>query len=141
MQFDQQLAVYTTAYYRGASLDDTTFTFLVVPAQDVSLEDAEAALDATLAAFLEEGVDEAQLDRIKLQLRADEIYARDNVDGIANRYGRALTMGLTVQDVQDWPQILQSVTADEIIAVAREVLVPEASVTGWLTRDAQEVTQ
>ncbi|MQQ08085.1 insulinase family protein [Epibacterium sp. SM1979] len=141
LQFDQQLAVYTTSYYRGASLDDTTFTFLVVPAQDVSLEEAEAALDATLAAFLEEGVDEAQLDRIKLQLRADEIYARDNVDGIANRYGRALTMGLTVQDVQDWPQILQSVTADEIIAVAREVLVPEASVTGWLTRDAQEVTQ
>jgi zinc protease len=62
------------------------------------------------------------------------------VDGIANRYGRALTSGLTIEDVQAWPQILQSVTADEIIAVAREVLRPEVSVTGWMMRD-EEVSQ
>ncbi len=141
LQFDQQLAVYTTAYYRGTSLDDTTFTFLVVPAQDVSLEQAETALDDTLAIFMEDGIDETQLERIKLQLRADEIYARDDVDRIANRYGRALTSGLSVEDVQTWPQILQSVTADEIIAVARETLRSETSVTGWLMQDEPEVTQ
>ncbi len=141
LQFDQQLAVYTTAYYRGTSLDDTTFTFLVVPAQDVSLEQAETALDDTLATFMEDGIDETQLERIKLQLRADEIYARDDVDRIANRYGRALTSGLSVEDVQTWPQILQSVTADEIIAVARETLRSETSVTGWLMQDEPEVTQ
>jgi zinc protease len=140
LQFDQQVAVYTGAFYSGVSLDDTTFDFLIVPGADVSLEEAEAALDETFARFLEEGVDEAQLERIKLQLRASEIYARDNVDGIANRYGRALTSGLTIDDVQAWPQILQSVTADEIIAVAREVLRPEVSVTGWMMRD-EEVSQ
>ncbi len=141
LQFDQQLAVYTAAYYQGVSLDDTTFTFLVVPAQDVTLQDAEDAMDRTIDAFLNDGIDDAQLERIKLQLRASEIYARDNVDRIANRYGRALTTGLTVQDVEAWPQILQSVTADEIIAVAREVLQPEVSVTGWLMRGEEEVTQ
>ncbi len=140
LQFDQQVAVYTGAFYSGVSLDDTTFDFLIVPGADVSLEEAEAALDETFARFLEEGVDESQLERIKLQLRASEIYARDNVDGIANRYGRALTSGLTIEDVQAWPQILQSVTADEIIAVAREVLRPEVSVTGWMMRD-EEVSQ
>ncbi|AHD11062.1 M16 family metallopeptidase [Phaeobacter gallaeciensis] len=140
LQFDQQVAVYTGVFYSDVSLDDTTFDFLVVPGADVSLEEAEAALDATFARFLEEGVDEAQLERIKLQLRAAEIYARDNVDGIANRYGRALASGLTVEDVQAWPRILQSITADEIIAVAREVLRPEVSVTGWMMRD-EEVSQ
>lgn len=80
------------------------------------------------------------MERIKLQLRAAEIYDRDNVNGIANRYGQALSIGLTVQDVQDWPKILQSVTADEIIAAANEVLRPESSVTGWMMRD-KEVTQ
>ncbi|UWR80024.1 insulinase family protein [Phaeobacter inhibens] len=140
LQFDQQVAVYTGVFYSDVSLDDTTFDFLVVPGADVSLEEAEAALDATFARFLEEGVDEAQLERIKLQLRAAEIYARDNVDGIANRYGRALASGLTVEDVQAWPRILQSITADEIIAVAREVLQPEVSVTGWMMRD-EEVSQ
>jgi zinc protease len=103
----------------------------------VTLADAEAAMDKAFADFLEQGVDESQLERIKLQLRASEIYARDNVDGIANRYGRALASGLTVEDVQAWPDILQAVTADEIIAVAKEVLRPEVSVTGWLMRDGE----
>lgn len=143
LQFDQQVAVYTGAFYNGLSLDDTSFSFLVVPSEGVTLEEAEAALDETYARFLEEGVDEEQLERIKLQLRASEIYARDNVDGIANRYGRALTSGLTIEDVQAWPGVLQAVTSEDIIAVAREVLVKEASVTGYLMKDAgaEEITQ
>ena len=140
LQFDQQTAVYTGAFYSGMSLDDTTFSFLVVPSEGVSLQEAEDALDQTYAAFLEDGVDAEQLDRIKLQLRASEIYARDNVDGIANRYGRGLTSGLTVADVQAWPDVLQAVTAEQIIAVAKQVLRPEVSVTGWLMRE-DEVTQ
>lgn len=137
LQFDQQVAVYTGVFYSGTSLDDTSFDFLIVPAEGVSLEEAEAAMDASVARFLEDGVDPDQLERIKLQLRASEIYARDNVDGIANRYGRALTTGLTVADVQAWPQVLQSVTSDEIIAAALEVLRPEASVTGWMMRQEE----
>ncbi len=140
LQFDQQVAVYSGVFYNGTSLDDTTFDVVVVPADGVTLEQAEAAMDAALRDFIAEGVDPDQLDRIKMQLRAAEIYARDNVDGIGNRYGRALTTGLTIQDVQDWPAILQAVTGDDIVAVAREVLQLETSVTGWLMRD-QEVTQ
>ncbi|AVO37760.1 insulinase family protein [Pukyongiella litopenaei] len=140
LQFRDKLAVWTGAYYTGTSLDDTTFDLIVVPAEGVTLEAAEAALDAELAAFIETGVDAEALDRIKLQLRAAQIYARDNVDGIANRYGRALTSGLTIADVQAWPEILQAVTGDEIIAAARAILRPETSVTGWLMQD-KEVTQ
>ncbi|WP_170401122.1 M16 family metallopeptidase [Ruegeria arenilitoris] len=140
LQFEQQMVVYAGAFYRGVSLDDTTFDLLVVPAQGVSLQEAEDAMDQAVADFITEGVNEEDLDRIKMQLRAAQTYARDNVDGIGNRYGRALTSGLTVEDVQAWPDILQAVTGDEIIAAAREVLQPEASVTGWLMRD-DEVTQ
>ncbi len=140
LQFEQQKAVYAGAFYRGVSLDDTTFDLLVVPAQGVSLQEAEDAMDQAVADFIAEGVNEEDLDRIKMQLRAAQTYARDNVDGIGNRYGRALTSGLTVEDVQAWPDILQAVTGDEIIAAAREVLQPESSVTGWLMKD-DEVTQ
>jgi len=140
LQLEQQLAVYAGAFYRGVSLDDTTFDLIVVPAQGVSLQQAEEAMDQAVADFIAEGVKQEDLERIKLQLRAAQIYARDNVDGIGNRYGRALTSGLTVEDVQAWPDILQAVTGDDIIAAAREVLRPESSVTGWLMRD-DEVTQ
>ncbi len=140
LQFEQQLVVYTGAFYRGVSLDDTTFDLIVVPAEGVSLQEAEDAMDQVVSDFIAEGVNEEDLDRIKMQLRAAQTYARDNVDGIGNRYGRALTSGLTVEDVQAWPDILQAVTSDDIIAAAREVIQPETSVTGWLMRD-DEVTQ
>lgn len=140
LQFQTQTAVYASAYYNGISLDDTTFSLFVVPAQGVTLQEAEDAMDAAVAEFMEQGVDTEQLDRIKQQLRASEIYARDNVDGVANRYGRALTSGLTVQDVQEAPAILQDISAEEIMAAAKKVLVPQGSVTGWLMR-AEEAAQ
>lgn len=139
LQFDQQLATFSGAFYRGGSLDDTTFTLIVAPRPEFTLQEAEDALDAALAEFLEVGVDSEQLERIRFQIRADQIYARDNVDSIASRYGRALTSGLTVEDVQAWPDILDAVTADDIMAAARGVFDKRASVTGWLMRE--EVTQ
>ncbi len=141
LQFDTQTAVYTGAGYDPSSLDDTTFGITVVPAVGVSLQDSEDAMDAAIAAFMETGVDPDQLERLRTQFRASEIYARDNVEGIANRYGAALTQGLTVQDVQDWPDILQAVTADDIMAVAAKVLDRKQSVTGWVIPNREALTQ
>jgi len=141
LQFDTQTAVYTGAGYDASSLDDTTFGITVVPAVGVSLQDSEDAMDAAIAAFMETGVDPDQLERLRTQFRASEIYARDNVEGIANRYGAALTQGLTVQDVQDWPDILQAVTADDIMAVAAKVLDRKQSVTGWVIPNREALTQ
>ena len=52
-----------------------------------SLQEAEDAMDQAVADFIAEGVNEDDLERIKMQLRAAQTYARDNVDGIGNRYG------------------------------------------------------
>ncbi|MEO0939316.1 MAG: pitrilysin family protein [Pseudomonadota bacterium] len=142
LQFDSQVAVYAGAFYRGVSLDDTTFDVVVLPSPGISLEEAEAAMDATLAEFIQTGVDPEQLERIKMQLRASQIYARDSASGVANRYGRALTSGLTVEDVQAWPDVLQAVTAEDIMAAAEMVLRKDTSVTGYLTRpESPEATQ
>ena len=37
-------------------------------------------------------------------------------------YGEALTTGLTIADMQAWPDVLQAVTAEDVMAAAREVL-------------------
>ncbi|MEO0401684.1 MAG: pitrilysin family protein [Pseudomonadota bacterium] len=141
LQFDEQKAVFSGAFYRGTTLDDTTFDVVIVPVPGLSLEEAEASMDTALSQFLEDGVDTELLERIKYQLRASEIYARDNVDSIARRYGIAMSVGLSVEDIQAWPDVLQAVTADDIMAVARKVMNRDASVTGWLMREDNEVTQ
>jgi zinc protease len=132
LQFDTQQAIYTSAYYGGTSLDDTTFGLIAVPVPDVTLQQVEDAMDDAIAKFMATGIDLEIFKRIKIQMRASEIYAMDNVEGIANRYGAALTQGLTISDVQDWPRILQAVTTDEVMTAARLVFNQKASVTGWL---------
>ncbi len=89
-------------------------------------------MDRVLEEFLAEGVDPEQFERIRTQLRAAEIYARDNVDGLARRYGGALASGLTVADVQVWPEVLQSVTPEDVLEAARMVLDRRQSVTMWV---------
>ena len=51
------------------------------------------------------------------------------------RYGRALTQGLTIRDVQDWPHVLQDVTALDVLSAARMVFDRKQSVTGWLMNE------
>ena len=135
LQFETQIATYTGAFYRGMSLDDTTFTIVAVPVPGVSLQDAEDALDAAIASFMEEGVNPEQLERIKLQVRAGQIYARDDSSSVASRYGRALTQGLTVEDVQAWPDILEAVTAEDVMQAAEMIFDKKTSVTGWLMKE------
>ncbi len=139
LQFDTQTAVYTGAGYSGTSLDDTTFSLSVVPATGVSLEDAETAMDDVIAAFLSNDIDPEKMEAIRTQLRASQIYARDNVQGLAQRYGVALTSGLTVEDVQAWPDILDAVTTEDVKAVAAEVLDPRRSVTMWIAPTQEDV--
>ncbi|KGJ05819.1 zinc protease [Paracoccus halophilus] len=125
-------ALYVNASYDGLTVDPTSFGISLVPAPGVANVDAEAALDAALAKFLADGPDPAQLERVKTQIRAAQIYARDSAHGRAYEYGQGLSIGLSVEDVNSWPDILAAVTAGDIRAAAREVLADKVNVTGWL---------
>ena len=138
LQFDAQTAVYTTAFYGATAFDDANFGFVIVPSEGVSLEDAEAALDQVIVEFFKEGIDSEKLGRLKRQFKASEIYARDNVQGLANGYGAALTSGLALADIHAWPDIVQAVTQEDIVAAAKLVFKEETSVTGWLMKAEEE---
>lgn len=137
LQFEEKIAVFASAFYRGTSLDDASFTTVVVPVEGVSLKDAEAAMDRVIAEFMETPIDLDHLNRIKRAMRASEIYAKDNVQGLANRFGRALTSGLKVKDILAWPDVVEGITEDDIKTAMRDVFNKKSSVTGWLTSGAE----
>jgi zinc protease len=142
LQFDTQLAVYASAYYDGVSVDKTTFGLIMVPTPGTSLQAAESALDEAVAEFLAEGVDSQQFERLKFQIKASQIYAEDDIQSLARLYGEGLTTGLTIADIEAWPDILLSVTEDEVLDAAREVFDKRNAVTGWLMPTASaEVMQ
>ncbi|MBP9950876.1 MAG: insulinase family protein [Cypionkella sp.] len=137
LQFDTQTAVWSSAFYDATTVDPDTFGVALGPVPGVSLAEAEAAMDKVIAKFLKDGVDAKDFARIKTQIRADDIYARDDSGGLARKYGAALAVGLTIEDEQSWSLVLQSVTEDEVMAVARKVLTRDNAVTGWLTPKAE----
>jgi zinc protease len=140
LQLEEKVALNVAAWHSGSSYDRETLGLYIVPAPNVTLQQAEDALDAALLAFIEQGVDQAHLDRIKTQIQASTIFELDNQESVARSYGEGLTTGLTVQDVQDWPKILAAVTAMDVMNAARTVLDPKASVTGWI-RAPKEATK
>lgn len=138
LQFDTQTAVFAGAGYSGSSLDDTSFSVTVAPSEGVSLSEAEAAMDQVIADFLDAPIAPERIERIRTQVRASEIYAKDDVSGLARRYGVGLTQGLTIEDIQAWPDILQEVTEEDIKAAAAKVFDRNQSVTGWVVASEED---
>ncbi len=145
LNLEEGIALSAWASYRGTARDHGTFSVGVAPADGVSLEEAEEALDRVIAEFMEAGPDPEQLERVRTQIRASEIFAMDDMQARARDYGTALAVGLEVGDVSGWLDALQAVTADDIMAAARSVFDRNQSVTGWLTPplepQAEELTQ
>ncbi len=146
LQVEEERALYAAAWYDSTSFDPSSFNLVNVPVPGVTLEEAEADLDRVIAQFLGEGIDPAQFERIKFQIEAAQIYEEDNVQGLARSYGVALTAGLTIDDVEAWPDVLAAVTIDDVMSEARRLFSDTRSVTGYLLRpaieaEAEEVTQ
>lgn len=138
LQFETNTALFSGAGYSGLSLDDTTFSVYVAPAEGVTLSEAEAAMDQAISEFLEGDISDDRMESIRTQLRASEVYALDNVQGLANLYGQALTQGLTIEDVKEWPEVLQNVTKDDVKRVAKQVLDKKQAVTGWVVASEED---
>ena len=138
LQLDNKKAIYTNAYYNGLSYDDTNFSLIVVPNNDVTLLDIEAELDKVINTFISKGIDEDHLERIKFQYKAQQIYSLDSAYSQARRFGVALTSGLTIEDVLAWPKIIQDIKSAEILAAAVSLFNKESSVTGWIRKPFEE---
>jgi zinc protease len=123
------LAIGAWATYADTGLDAQTFDVYLVPTPGVSLAEAEAALDDVIARFVESEPDAANLARIKGQVRAAEVYVLDDLVARGSRIGAALTSGLTLDDVADWPDVLQAVTAEDVQEAAKTVFRIDNSVT------------
>ena len=137
MQVNQKIAISTGGWYSPQSRDATGFTLYGVPAQGHSLDEVEDAIDAILAEMAETGPTEEEIARVKRVMRASRIFAQDSQSSQARLYGAAMSMGFSVEDVQNWPDVIESITVEDVRA-ATEHLKIEASVTGRLMRGESE---
>ncbi|MBA3449567.1 MAG: insulinase family protein [Pseudaminobacter sp.] len=121
-----------SAYYNGTTLDAATFGVFGSPRGEEGLDEVEAAIDAEIVRIIKDGITATELEKAKNRFVRSMIFARDNQSSMANIYGQTLATGGTVKEVQEWPEKIRAVSAEQVRAVAAKYLRPEISVTGYL---------
>ncbi|GJD29185.1 putative zinc protease [Methylobacterium adhaesivum] len=128
------VAVNAGAWYMGSAIDDTRFSVYAIPAEGVSLEKLEEEVDRVLRRAPSEALTAEAIERAKTRLVAETVYSSDSQSSLARIYGSALAIGESIDEVLRWPSDIEGVTQARLAAVAERYLVPQRSVTGYLTK-------
>ena len=102
------------------------------PRDPSSIEKVKKALMAEVAKLLKDGIDKAEIKRAKQRLLDEAVYARDSARAGARVLGSALAIGMTINDVETWPERISAVTVAEINAALVDVVNDRHSVTAIL---------
>lgn len=108
------------------------FSLTAVPARGVTPEMASAALKAEVARIAREGVQPAELQRVKTQWRAGEVYKRDSVFGQAQELGSYWVQGLGLDGSDRLMAALDAVTPADVQRVASRYFSDDQLTTGVL---------
>jgi zinc protease len=129
---DKKLAVDAGANYDGRNRGPSELMIFAVPREGVSFSTLETAVDQVLATLDRGPPETGEFERAKTKLVADYTYEHDNQFLLAQDYGQGLSIGLTITDIEDWPNRIRAVTAPDVRNVAQRYLIPPQSVTGLM---------
>lgn len=134
----KQLAVSAGAGYDLASRLPSLFLLEATPAEGKSVFDLEYALKDEVAQLQNELVSADELQRIKAQVLANDIYQKDSNFYQAMQLGLLETVGIGWQKVDEYVQRINQVTAEQVREVARKYLVDDRLTVAYL--DPQPIT-
>jgi zinc protease len=115
----------------GAGYDDThrgpaLFFLEGTPAPGRTPAELESALRRELARVIDEPIAPAELERVKAQVIAGQVFQRDSMYFQAMQIGRLHTVGLPFDSAATQARKLREVTAEQVQAVAKKWFVDDA---------------
>lgn len=119
---EQQVASSVGAGYDSVGRGPTQFQLEGVPSEGRTVAELEAALREQVDKLVKEGVSAEELQRVKAQVEASQVYQRDSVFYQAMQIGQMESVGLSQRDIPVMLEKLRAVTAEQVQAVAREFL-------------------
>ncbi len=117
------------------------FTLSGVPAAGKSAAQVEAALRAQVTRVAEGGVSESELERVKTQWVAGQVYKRDSVMGQAQELGSLWIQGLPLDADERLMARLRQVTAARVQAVARKYFGDDQLTVATLVPQPRDANQ
>jgi zinc protease len=123
---EQRLAISADAGYDGIARGPDFFYLSATPTAGKSAADVEQGLRREMARVIEEGVTAEELDRVKAQAIAAEVYQRDSMFFQARVIGVLEMVGLPHRSVDLQLRKLREVTPEQVREVARKYFREDA---------------
>lgn len=115
----KQMALSTGASYDLISREMPLFSIFAMPADNVEVDAVIAELRRELKDIAENGVSAEELNRIKAQSEASEIYERDSMEAQASIIGRLEARGFEYSDEAEIRRRLKAVSVEDVQAAAQ----------------------
>lgn len=135
----QEIAVSAGAGYDMTSRLPDMFLLEATPAEGKSVFDLEYALKEEVNQLQSELVSKEELQRIKAQVLANDIYQKDSNFYQAMQLGLLETVGLGWQKADEYVGKINQVTAEQVREVARKYLIDDNLTVAYL--DPQPITE
>ena len=130
---EQGIAYQAGASYQLLSRLDGQFLLKAVPTSTHDLEELKAALQSEIEELKTTLVTPKELARVKAQVLAEKFFIEDSIFYQAYIMGTLESVGLSWRDAEGYVESIQSITAEDIKAVAKKYLVSERLTTATLT--------
>ncbi len=123
---ESKLAIDASAGYDLMSRGrHSIFALDATPSEGKTVAELEAALIQQIEVIKESGVTAEELDRVKAGVIAADVYKRDSMFYQAMQIGTVETIGFPWKILEDYPNKLRAVTAEQVQAVARKYLLKD----------------
>jgi len=122
---EQEVAASAGAGYGLYGRHSGLFLMDGIPAADHSMAELERALQREVERMQKTLVEPDELQRVKAQVLAEEVYLRDSVSSQANQIGMVETIGLGWRVLDEYVPRIEAVTAEQVRQVARKYLTDD----------------
>lgn len=123
---EQQIASAANAGYDSAARGPALFTLEATPSTGKTVAELETALRAEIALLVKDGVTAEELQRVKAQVMAGEVYKLDSTFYRAMQIGQMESIGLGYQAIPLMLKKIQAVSASDVQQAARDILQDDA---------------
>ena len=94
-------------------------------AKGKTVEQAKASIQKALKDIQQNGILESELKRIQVRILSEQIYKRDSIFGQAMEIGSTEMAGFSWKDIDSMLERMQTITPEQVQAVAKKYLVDE----------------
>jgi len=129
---EQRIAAAVDVEYTPIGRGPTLFELEGTPAGGRRIDELERALRLQIARLRDESVTPEELQRVKAQVVAADVYARDSVYYQGMRLGELASVGLDWRLAEQYVERIKAVTAEQIQSVARKYLTDANLTVGIL---------